>query len=31
MVDIVYPHNFSIELELLSGYVLSIGLFVPFL
>jgi hypothetical protein len=27
MVDVVDPHSFSAELEFLSGYVLSVGLF----
>jgi hypothetical protein len=31
MVDVIYLHNFSTKLELLSGYVLSVGLFLPFL
>jgi hypothetical protein len=31
MVNVVDPHSFSAELELLSSYVLSVGLFPPFL
>jgi hypothetical protein len=31
IVDVVYPHNSSIVLELLSSYVLCGGPFLPFL